>query len=215
MKTAILIPRPFTLIALAGISFLPLHLAAYESYHDPALNDQGYCSTCHPGFGGGRSDTLHALHTGGSDPVTGTCNLCHDGPGSDNPFTLWSKGDADDGLGCMGCHGRDYGETVGANHRGEPIAGMPKNSGYGLRLHHHVSGITVCAGCHGDPTSGGAVQPHPENVIDPGLGNTVHYYLCGRMSASVDYLWIRAIMRTPPTTRIQPAWTMTVTTFTT
>jgi hypothetical protein len=71
----------------------------------------------------------------------------------------------------MGCHGRDYGETVGANHRGFSIAGKSKNSGVGLRTHHAAKGICTCSGCHsGDPT------PYPENVIDPGLGNTTHYY---------------------------------------
>ena len=39
---------------------------AYESYHDPSLDDAGYCSTCHPGFKAGPSDSLHALHTGGN-----------------------------------------------------------------------------------------------------------------------------------------------------
>jgi chitodextrinase len=63
---------------------------------------------------------------------------------------MWSVGDADDGLGCAGCHGRDYGETIGADHRGLPIAGLPKSSGFGLRKHHLNSGINVCLGCHAD-----------------------------------------------------------------
>lgn len=89
-------------------------------------------------------------------------------------MTMWSAGDNDDGLGCMGCHGRDYGETISSNYQGLSIVGKAKNSGVGLRQHHAISGINVCAGCHGgDPT------PYPENVIDPGLGNTTHYYFRG------------------------------------
>jgi hypothetical protein len=85
---------------------------------------------------------------------------------------MWSTGDDGDGLGCMGCHGRDYGQTIGADYDGNSTNGLPKNSGVGLRLHHAINGIGLCAGCHsGDPT------PYPENVIDPGLGNTVHYYM--------------------------------------
>jgi PKD repeat protein len=132
--------------------------SAFESYHDPNQNDTGYCSDCHPGFAGGRSDVTHALHTGGSDPVTTNCDLCHTGSGRDNPLTMWSTGDADDGQGCAGCHGRDYGETVGADYRGFPITGLPKSSGYGLRRHHANNGITQCESCHG------VVAIEPENV---------------------------------------------------
>ncbi|HSH09196.1 MAG TPA: hypothetical protein VK995_02330 [Oceanipulchritudo sp.] len=158
--------RMLTILVIPGLPLL-----AYESYHDPNQNDLGYCSTCHPGFAGGRSDTLHALHTGGSDPVTTNCNLCHTGSSRDNPLTLWSTGDSDNGLGCMGCHGRDYGQSVSTDYRGFPTNGLAKNSGVGLRLHHKNNGIAQCAGCHtADP------NPYPENVINPGLGNTVHYY---------------------------------------
>ncbi len=139
---------------IALLSWAP-EASAYESYHDPNLDDQGYCSACHPGFTGGRSDVTHALHTGGTDPVTTTCDLCHTGSGRDNPLTMWSTGN---NLGCVGCHGRDYGETIQANYRTFTIAGLPKSSGYGLRRHHANAGIGVCADCHAD------VTPLPENV---------------------------------------------------
>lgn len=134
---------------------------AFESYHDPTLNDQGYCSTCHPGFTGGFGDTLHQFHTGGSDPITDNCDLCHTGQGRDNPLTLWSTLDNGNGRGCAGCHGRDYGETTVFDHRGFPTAGKPKASGYGLRRHHFNIGITICMGCHAD------VEPLPENAQNP------------------------------------------------
>ena len=88
--------------ALTMITVRPAEVSAFESYHDPLQDDQGYCSFCHTGFTGGRSDTLHSLHTEGSDPVTTNCDLCHTGSGRDNPLTMWSK---DDHLGCAGCHG--------------------------------------------------------------------------------------------------------------
>jgi hypothetical protein len=156
--------------ALLAQLMLCLQTVAFESYHDPNQNDQGYCSDCHPGFKAGRNDTLHALHTGGGDPITTNCDLCHTGSGRDNPLTLWSAADGDTGLGCAGCHGRDYGETVENDHRGFSTQGRPKNSGWGLRRHHASVGITTCANCHDDG------EPLPENVMNPGLGNTTHYF---------------------------------------
>ncbi len=122
----------------------------YESYHDPDLNDTGYCVTCHDGFTRGKSDPLHVLHVAGDDPVTTNCNLCHTGSGKDNPLIMWSTGDNGDGKGCTGCHGRDYGETVEADHRGFSITGKVKASGYGLRKNHTTRGIIVCLNCHTD-----------------------------------------------------------------
>lgn len=149
-------------IAVAAVALWVGSAGAYESYHDPTLEgeaDEGYCSSCHPGFLGGRSDTTHALHTGNPDPVTGNCSLCHTGSGRDNPLIMWSAGDL---LGCTGCHGRDYGETIQANYRGFPTQGKAKASGYGLRAHHAGAGVTVCADCHTD-----TVTPVAENVNPP------------------------------------------------
>ncbi len=160
----------FTVLAVvAAILVIPdgAEVAAYESYHDPNQNDVGYCTTCHPGFAGGRSDVTHALHTGGTSSlgtITTNCNLCHTGSGRDNPFTMWATGDADNGLGCAGCHGRDYGETIGADYRGFPIAGLPKASAYGLRNRHNGAGITECVACHG------TVPVQAENVAPPYYG---------------------------------------------
>ncbi len=143
---------------------------AYESYHDPNTPGAGYCAQCHPGFVGGTGSSLHALHTGGSDPMTGSCSLCHTGTTRDNPFTMWSQNNQ---LGCMGCHGLDYGETIRSNYRGFAITGLHKNSGYGLRRHHARAGVAVCATCH---TNDMNVAPYAENVINTGLGFTTHYY---------------------------------------
>jgi hypothetical protein len=115
--------KVFVCAALASVMVWVGSAAAFESYHDPALDDQGYCSECHPGFTGGRSDALHALHTANPDAVTTNCDLCHAPDGRDNPFTMWSELNNDTGLGCAGCHGRDYGETVEADYRGLPSEG--------------------------------------------------------------------------------------------
>ncbi len=147
-------------ILLAGI-LACLETLAYESYHDPTLNGGGYCATCHPGFVGGRHSRLHALHAEGVDPLTFNCLLCHTGASFENPLVMWSK---QGGLGCMGCHGRDYGETVESDYRGLPTLGKPKASGYGLRKLHLRNGITVCQDCHADVPQQAIL---PENVNPP------------------------------------------------
>jgi hypothetical protein len=150
-----------------------LPAAAYESYHNPSTPGTGNCATCHPGFVGGPSLPLHALHTGGTDPITSNCNLCHTGPTRDNPLTMWSGGTGGGNLGCMGCHGLDYGETIQANYRTFNTAGLHKQSGYGLRRHHARVGIAICATCHTNDVN---VAPYGENVVNTGLGFTTHYY---------------------------------------
>jgi hypothetical protein len=140
----------FIMTFAALLIMMAPNASAWERYHDPNQNDKGYCADCHPGFTGGTSDTLHALHTKGTDPVTTNCNLCHTNSGRDNPLIMWSEGDNNDGLGCTGCHGRDYGEKIAANYGGFPTNGLAKASGYGLRKHHLNKGITDCLACHPD-----------------------------------------------------------------
>jgi hypothetical protein len=95
-------------------------------------------------------------------PITNNCDLCHTGNGRGNPFTLWSIYDAGNGRGCAGCHGREYGETIGSDYDNGvalfPIAGLAKSSAWGLRRHHNSAGITECIGCHGD------MEPFGEDV---------------------------------------------------
>jgi hypothetical protein len=76
------------------------------------------------------------------------CNLCHLTGDNQNPYTYQSDGTAaNPGLGCIGCHGRDYGGSIG-------------NSGAGLRMHHTTAGESLCAGCHFDDP-----DPLPEDVL--------------------------------------------------
>jgi hypothetical protein len=137
---------------------------AYPNYHDPATEGQGYCATCHPGFV--NRDTLHDLHKG---PMTNTCNLCHTGSGRGNPFTMWSA-DGTNPLGCMGCHGRDQGETIQLpdgydNGSGTfDLNGLAKASGYGLRKQHLLRDVGLCLDCHDDvPRS----KVLPEDTVPP------------------------------------------------
>ncbi len=143
---------------------------AYESYHDPNTNDLAYCSSCHDEFAGGRNAPLHRLHVSGTSAlgvITRNCNLCHVGSGRDNPMTMWSKGDANDGLGCAGCHGRDYGETIHADYQGRSIAGLPKATTYGLRDRHARSEIS-CFRCHNRAPAG----VKAENIAPPYYSRT-------------------------------------------
>jgi hypothetical protein len=125
-------------------------VSAYETYHapPPADDDTGYCMTCHPPF----EDDLHDLHR---NNFTGNCNLCHTGSGRNNPFMMWSV-DGSGPLGCAGCHGRDYGETIelpnGYDNGSSTfdLNGLPKASGYGLRKQHLNAGVNDCLACHAD-----------------------------------------------------------------
>jgi hypothetical protein len=120
---------------------------AYERYLDG-------CQFCHGDFTGGTSpqgtvfpsNDKHRMHRDAAY-MAADCNLCHSEGDNDNPFIGSSDGTPNNpGVGCTGCHGRDYGGALG-------------DSGVGLRAHHFVTGTTSCVGCHpGDPT------PLPENV---------------------------------------------------
>ncbi len=118
---------------------------AYERYNDG-------CDTCHGSFfdsispqgtifPGGSKHSMHA------NVMFTDCALCHRDGDNWNPYLDWSNGTVDNPpVGCVGCHGRDYGAVAG-------------HSGVGLRARHALVGIAGCAGCHAqDPI------PLPENV---------------------------------------------------
>ncbi len=136
------------LIFIAGVSL------ATERYNGATAD---YCVNCHPTFQG--RNELHDLHVGNGQ-FTSNCDLCHVGTG-DNPLLMYSDGDNADGLGCMGCHGHDYGETILQDY-GLGLMGRAKNSGYGLRLQHTNKGVLSCVGCHGESQT-----PVPENIDPP------------------------------------------------
>jgi hypothetical protein len=143
----------FSLIAL---SFL-LALTGWSSAYDRFGNG---CNTCHGKF----TDTAsprgplpankHNLHRDLmlTDVSTSNdrCYVCHTVIG-DKPLLKSSKGNSSlPGISCAGCHSNTYGTA---------------NLGAGLRKHHQINGVTVCAGCHaGDPV------PAAENVNPPYYG---------------------------------------------
>ncbi len=140
---------------VVGLSLIAVARADYPRYTDG-------CQNCHGAFTDGTSprgtvfpgNSKHEMHRGAGSMAT-NCALCHTGiPGSSPPFLGSSDGTArTPGYGCLGCHGRDYGGSIGV-------------TGAGLREHHAANGITLCAGCHlNDPT------PLPENVNPPYYGS--------------------------------------------
>ena len=120
------------------------------------------CNGCHGDFDGPISpkgtvfpeDSKHEMHRGPANMNT-ACTLCHFTPG-DSPFTFQSGGTPDTpGLGCIGCHGRDYGGAIG-------------DSGVGLRRHHYMNNVTLCFNCHGGSDPPNAL---PESVLPPYYGS--------------------------------------------
>lgn len=143
----------FGLAAAASLLVYVTPVAAYDRYNNG-------CQNCHGSFTGPvspqgtmfPSNNKHTMHRSANYMAT-ACNLCHTTGDGNNPFIGSSNGTANNrGLGCSGCHGHDYGGSVGV-------------SGAGLRAHHATSGVAVCATCHTqDPT------PLPEYVRPPYYG---------------------------------------------
>jgi hypothetical protein len=166
-------PKPAALLLTAGIvipfSPQPRTASAFERYNDG-------CHTCHGWFLDGTSpagtvfpaDSKHAMH---ANIMATQCALCHRTGDNWNPYTGWSDGTAHNPpAGCTGCHGRDYGPDIG-------------NSGVGLRAHHALAGVSVCAMCHTeDPT------PLPETVAPSyyGTPDTVADDSCNKPPAYLE-----------------------------
>jgi hypothetical protein len=151
---------------------------AYQRYKNDAEQTGSNCSECHGHFTSSDSpkgttfeSNKHTMHNSASEMNT-DCDLCHTSGDSRNPYLGSSNGEgATPGLGCSGCHGRDYGGATGV-------------IGAGLRAHHAINGVTTCANgsCHtADPV------PLPENVPPPYYGSpyTLAYDSC---NTAPDYL---------------------------
>lgn len=152
-------------LAIAAACFFALALGARQAGASPAYDDGGEgCVTCHTGFNGGPQGGLHVQHTSkfGISTSSQCADLCHpSGSGSTPVLTYTSNNGA--GLGCAGCHGRDYGEI-------SPNSGNPKASAYGLRQFHANKGVTSCQSCHAAGLNGHSdpLPPiEPENVRPP------------------------------------------------
>ncbi|MBL8879381.1 MAG: putative metal-binding motif-containing protein [Phycisphaerales bacterium] len=117
------------------------------------------CQNCHGSFTGPASprgflfpeNDKHEMHRGAAYMAT-ACDLCHTTGDSGNPFIRSSNGTTNNpGLGCLGCHGQNYGGAIGV-------------TGAGLRAHHAINGISDCSDCHDDPA------PLPETSPPPYYG---------------------------------------------
>jgi hypothetical protein len=140
--------KKFMLAATLGIcivalvAWLPM-AQAYERYNNG-------CNDCHGAFTDATSTkgsifpggNKHDMHNDNSG-MNADCNLCHTQGDNRDPFIGSSDGTAiNPGIGCNGCHNAE-----------------------GLRAHHAVNDVTICAPCHmGDPT------PPAENVTPPYYG---------------------------------------------
>jgi len=146
---------------LAGLSIAVRSSQAYERYR--SVEGSG-CVACHGAFTEGFSpvgtvfpfDSNHSMHR--ADGAMNTaCDMCHSDGDDRNPYIGFSDDDGfggGPGVGCLGCHGRDYGA------RGV--------LGAGLRAVHRRSGVSSCgaSSCHqNDP------DPLPESVPPPYYGS--------------------------------------------
>ena len=151
-------------VALLCITLWTPGAQAYPAYDDdPGPLVGTGCVNCHTGFQGGPSAALHNQHVNGFG--ISQCNLCHPSGAGTRPVLTYFSGPGG-GLGCAGCHGRDYGET-------SPNSGQPKASAYGLRQVHADNGVLTCQGCH---SAGNQGHPNPlpaiflEDVAPPYYG---------------------------------------------
>lgn len=158
MRTGGIIAAAAVLI-LVGLVVRPT--TGFERYSSP---DGGWCAGCHGDFDGGSSPrgtvfpygSNHLMHRA-SDTMNTACDMCHSKGDDLNPFISFSDSDGfggGPGVGCNGCHGRDYGE------RGV--------LGVGLREVHRGSGVSSCgaSSCHRDDP-----DPLPESVPPPYYGS--------------------------------------------
>lgn len=141
----------------AGVVLLVIVLVghssfAYERYKNDAEDDGSNCSMCHGNFDGDvstkgsvfPSDDKHAMHRSGTY-MDADCGLCHTSGDGRNPWLGSSDGTANNaGLGCNGCH-----------------------NAKGLRAHHAVNNVSLCANCH---TNDHLIATVPENVKPPYYG---------------------------------------------
>ena len=126
-------------LACLGLTIAAGQVVAYSDYTD------SQCATCHSGFKD--KGALHDVH---QNALTNNCNMCHPNGAGSKPVSTSNAGDATT-FSCLGCHGRDYGGTVGMQ-------------AAGLRLHHANSGIS-CSPCHdSDPA------PLGENILPAHYG---------------------------------------------
>jgi hypothetical protein len=97
--------------------------------------------------------------------------MCHYDGDENNPDLDFSDSDGfggGPGVGCMGCHGRDYGGDVGV-------------TALGMREHHRIVGVSSCglSSCHSGDDD---LDVLPEDVLPPYYGSfeTRAWDVCNR-----------------------------------
>ncbi len=117
----------------------PRYNSGCQACHGSFLEQTSPAGTVFP------ANSNHAMH---ASIMGASCSLCHRPDDGWNPYLGSSAGTAHNPpVGCTGCHGRDYGGTIGS-------------SAVGLRALHAAVGFPFCGKCHtDDPT------PLPEWVL--------------------------------------------------
>ncbi len=141
---------------------------------DPTIENSGNCATCHGDY---RSQRTYSSRTA-DDPAEWDkglmrghvrafdleCRYCHH-QGTKTPVYL-NRGlfeDDDDGVGCVGCHGREADITPSDGAFGGP----GPNLGDGLRAHHDlVLGFLFCGSCHFMDTPMPAGEDAPSSRLE-------------------------------------------------
>ena len=151
-----------------------LMIGASEAWSYPQYSEDGdstNCRACHGDFranpytspsGDSWTDDLHDVHR--NDMLDGDCLTCHTS-GPRFPVLLDSSTGGDElaAISCVGCHGRAEDDSV-AN--GGTCTISDCGPGAGLRQHHFLAGVTICADCHdnADPAN---YTPVGEDVLPP------------------------------------------------
>lgn len=158
-KTANWIIGASAALGVLGFSVRPS--SGFDRYR---TSGGGGCFACHGDFTQGFSpvgtvfpfDSNHLMHRASSAMNT-ACDMCHSDGDERNPFIGFSDDDGfggGPGVGCLGCHGRDYGA--------QGVMGV------GLRDVHRRSGVSSCgaSSCHRDDP-----DALPESVLPPYYGS--------------------------------------------
>jgi hypothetical protein len=153
--------------ALACVA-LPSTAHAYDSWANG-------CIDCHGDFNSGNYVSKSDATPWGTNLMVGhegflgssSCNVCHKPPSGTPRSPVYIGLSAGitgfSPVSCLGCHGRAQdakGATACVTGSATTIDPANCGSGAGLRKHHANSGVTECAGCHGD----GAVTVFGESI---------------------------------------------------
>jgi predicted CXXCH cytochrome family protein len=169
------------LLAMLALGALPAF--GYPAYSQNSDENTGFCADCHGSFdkevyvslqdGTNWNETLMGRH---QQFVNNSCTACHQPTPGATPVILDSSANFGLNQGCVGCHGRN--EDAGTD-TGQPVQHPVSLAGAGMRQRHFISGVMVCANCHGDanpehftPVGEEVLPPNYDSVLlDPNFNN--------------------------------------------